>query len=154
MEIDERNRLAIGQAAARLDKDAQYALQAAGVRMLETAREGTPRRGQKYATGQLGDSLRIDVSVPGKVTLFAGTDHAIFNEYGTGPRGQASGQYPVEGWKEPQMQYHGGVVLRRNKSGTVSEVHTMGMQARPYIRPAVEAGIAELKKALIAITKR
>lgn len=140
-------------ALEKLEKDAEMAIQAAGVRMLETARERVPRKGQHYATGELADSLRLDVSQPGKAIVFAGVPHAIYNEFGTGPKGAATGDYSVPGVSTSfNPQYHRGVVKRYIKrTGQITEVKTEGMDAHPYLRPALEAGIAEFKKAMKAL---
>lgn len=146
-------------AIEKLQKDAQFAIQAAGIRMLETARERTPRAGQRYATGALGNSLRIDLSVPGKAILFAGVPHAIYMEYGTGPKGAQSWESPVvdaEGntIEQSMPSYHGGRVYRfSKKTGQMYEVNTQGMPAHPFMRPALQAGIDELKKAMAALNE-
>jgi HK97 gp10 family phage protein len=142
-------------AIKKIEQDAQFALQAAGIRMLETARERVPRRGQHLATGALAESLRLDVSVPGIAAVYAGVPHAIYNEFGTGPRGAATGAYDV-----PEVltnfipTYHQGTVRAYIKrTGKIIEYNTQGMDAHPFMRPALEAGIAELRKALAAIIK-
>lgn len=149
MSTVQKNEQFVRAVLEKIDRDAQYALQAAGIRMLETARELTPRAGQHYATGALGDSLRISNPDPFTVQLSAGVPYAIYNEYGTGPKGAATGDYQVtnmEGRQVEQMpvSYHPGFYIRTD--GT--KVNTQGMEAHPFIRPALQAGVNELKNAL------
>ena len=149
---EQKNEQFIRAMLQKIDRDAEYALQAAGIRMLETARERTPRAGQKYATGALGNSLRISNPDRFTVQLSAGVPYAIYMEYGTGPKGKATGAYPVRDMEgkevyQPEIHYHGGFYIRTD--GT--KVNTQGMDAHPYIRPALQAGVNELQKALNAI---
>lgn len=149
---DQKNEQFIRVMIEKIDRDAKYALQAAAIRMLETARERTPRAGQKYATGALGNSLRITNPDEFTVQLSAGVPYAIYMEYGTGPKGRATGAYPVRDMEgkevfQPEIKYHTGFYIRTD--GT--KVNTQGMDAHPYLRPALQAGVDELQKALDAI---
>ena len=153
--VSQKNEQFVRAAIEKIDRDAKYALQVAGIRMLETARENTPRAGQHYATGALGDSLRISNPDQFTVQLSAGVPYAIYNEYGTGPKGKATGDYPVkdmDGRLVPQqpINYHPGFYIRTD--GT--KVYTQGMDAHPFIRPALQVGVNELQNALNILLKQ
>lgn len=155
MSATQKNEQFIRAMIEKIDRDAKYAVQAAGIRMLETARERTPRAGQHYATGALGNSLRITNPDEFTVQLSAGVPYAIYNEYGTGPKGSATGEYEVkdmDGRIVPQqpINYHPGFYIRTD--GT--KVNTQGMEAHPFLRPALQAGVNELQKALNALFKQ
>ena len=69
-----------------------------------------------------------------------------------GPKGRATGAYPVIEMEvkevyQPEINYHSGFYIRTD--GT--KVITQGMNAHPYLRPALQAGVDELQKALDAI---
>lgn len=127
-------------------------LQVAAVKALEAAIERTPAAGETpYATGQLRQSLRVAKTGDLEYTIFCPRDYGAFLEFGTGPRGQATGK--VEGFENDpydEIVYHQGeVIVTRANHRMLDEPyirHTQGMEAQPFLRPALMFGYEKLKE--------
>lgn len=122
-------------------------LQVAAVKAFEAAVERTPAAGETpYATGQLRQSLRVAKTGDFEYTIFCPREYGVFLEFGTGPRGQATGAVP-EFENDPYngIRYHTGevIVTRRNHRllDTPYIRRTQGMEAQPFIRPALLYGL-------------
>lgn len=94
------------------DKCAQ-ALEVAAMRGREEMVERLPAAGQTpYATGQLRQSIRFEKSADNEYTYAVPMGYGIFVEFGTGPRGAATGAVPgFPNDPQPDMTYHNGEVL-------------------------------------------
>jgi HK97 gp10 family phage protein len=78
-------------------------------------------------TGDLRDSIKVSDVKDRKVEVFTNSDHAIFNEYGTGTKGDPE----VPHTSKEKWTYF----------GTDGSFHTThGMAPRPFMRPAAKAG--------------
>lgn len=78
-------------------------------------------------TGDLRDSIKVSDVKGRSVEVFTDSDHAIFNEYGTGTKGDPAVPHTSkESWVYP---------------GTDGNFYTShGMSPRPFMRPAAEFG--------------
>ena len=78
-------------------------------------------------TGDLRDSIKVSDIKDKRVEVFTNSDHAIFNEYGTGTKGDPEVPHTT---KEKWVY-----------KGTDGKFHTShGMAPRPFMRPAAEFG--------------
>ena len=127
-------------------------LQVAAVKAFEAAVERTPAAGvTPYSTGQLRQSLRVAKTGNLEYTIFCPRDYGVFLEFGTGPRGQATGM--VEGFENDpynSIVYHQGEVLVTRANHHMLDTpyirHTQGMEAQPFLRPALMFGYEKLKE--------
>nr|DAH56657.1 MAG TPA: putative tail-component [Caudoviricetes sp.] len=133
-------------------KGLENKLEVAAIKAWEAAVERTPAAGQgPYATGQMRQSLRVQKTGELEWTLFCPASYGVFVEFGTGPRGAATGQVP-EYPNDPyaNISYHSGEVLVTRWRGEILDEpfvrHTQGMEAQPFMRPALLTGIEWLKK--------
>lgn len=129
-------------------------LEVAAVKGWETAVERTPAAGETpYSTGQLRQSLRYQKTGDLEYTLFCPQSYGVFLEFGTGPKGKATGgmpEFPED--PQPNLPYHSGEVLVTRSRGRILDEpyirHTQGMEAQPFMRPALLKAIEVLKKLL------
>lgn len=136
----------------KLDRKLQDILQVAAVKALEVAVERTPARGETpYASGQLRESLRVAKTGEFEYTIFCPMPYGMFVEFGTGPRGKATGAVP-EFPDDPQVNvtYHTGEVLVTRHRGKLLDTpyirHTQGMNANSFLRYALLEGVSWIKK--------
>lgn len=135
-------------------KHLQDVLQVAAVKAWEAAVERAPARGEgPYSTGRMRESIRFKQTGPYEYTLYCPISYGIFNEFGTGPKGRATGavrEFPND--PQPSMNYHSGEVLVTRHRGQLLDEpyirHTQGMQAQPFMRPALLEGVKWIKKLL------
>ena len=128
------------------------AMEVAAIKALEAAVERTPAAGETpYSTGQLRQSIRVQRVEDLEFELAVPMAYGIFLEFGTGPRGAATGRMP-EFPNDPVINYHAGEVLvTRHKGQLLEEPYirrTQGMEAQPFLRPALLRGIEVLKELL------
>ena len=129
-------------------------LQVAAVKAWEAAVERAPAAGETpYSTGQMRQSLRVQKTGAFEYTIFCPRDYGVFVEFGTGPRGAATGAVPeFENDPYPTIHYHDGEVLVTRHNGRLLDEpyirHTMGMEAQPFMRPALLEGYKWLVKLL------
>ena len=129
-------------------------LQVAAIKAFEAAVERAPAAGEgPYSTGQMRQSIRVQKTGDLEYTLFCPMPYGVFVEFGTVPRGKATGK--VEGFENDpydSISYHSGEVLvTRSRGNILSEPyvrHTQGMEAQPFMRPALMEGVEWLKKLL------
>lgn len=142
-----------------LQRTCQNVLQIAAQKAYETAVERTLAAGQgPYSTGQLRQSLRVQKTDDYEYTIFCPMYYGVYNEFGTGPRGKATGAWPefasLDGVVDPYsgINYHGGEVLVTRWRGRILDEpyirHTQGMEAQPFMRPALVEGYKWLEKLL------
>jgi len=127
-------------------------MEVAAIKALETAVERTPAAGETpYSTGQLRQSIRVQKVEDLEFELVVPRAYGIFLEFGTGPRGAATGRMP-EFPNDPVIQYHSGEVLvTRHKGKLLEEPYirrTQGMEAQPFLRPALLRGVEVIKELL------
>ena len=126
-----------------LKQDLENRLQVAAIKGWERAVELTPAAGEtQHSTGQLRQSLRVQKTGDLEYTRFCPMDYGIFVEFGTGPRGRATGSVSeFENDPQPSISYHTGEVLVTRHNGQLLDEpyirHTQGMQAQPFLRPAL-----------------
>lgn len=135
-----------------MDKLLAQKLEVAAVKAYEAAVERTPARGETpYSTGRLRESLRLAKTGELEYTIFCPMAYGIFLEFGTGPRGAATGAVPELGEADPyrQISYHSGeVIVTRHNHRVLDEPyirHTQGMEAQPFLRPALLHGYKVFK---------
>lgn len=127
-------------------------LQVAAVKAFEAAVERTPAAGETpYATGQLRQSLRVAKTGDMEYTIFCPREYGVFLEFGTGPRGQATGAVPeFENDPYNSIQYHTGeVIVTRHNHRLLDTPYirrTQGMEAQPFLRPALLYGLQVFRK--------
>lgn len=81
----------------------------------------------KYGGGALRDSISVSEVKDRSAEVFTNSDHAVFNEFGTGTRGDPA----VPHTSKKSWTY----------MGTDGQFHTScGMEPRPFMRPAAEKG--------------
>lgn len=136
----------------QLKKKVRHIMEVAGIKAYEHAVERTPARGEsKYSSGQLRESIRMEMVSDNEVMLWSPARHSMFLEYGTGPRGQATGAMP-EYPEDAVISYHQGEVIVTRHRGRLLDVpyirHTRGMEAQPFMRPALLRGFEVLKELL------
>lgn len=140
------------QAQADLEDKFKFILEAAGQKAVEAAVERAPARGEgPYATGMMRERIRGQVTGDDEFTLFCPVGYGVFVEFGTGPKGQASGAVPeFPDDPQPAMHYHSGEVLVTRANGVLLDKpyvrHTQGMYAAPFMRPALLEGVKWIKK--------
>lgn len=87
-------------------------------------------------TGALKSSIVTEITDNGMTaTVTAASDHAVFNEFGTGTRGEFPGQPIVIRAKPGKMLSWVGKDGRRHYA---KKVVNPGMAPRPFMRPALE----------------
>ncbi len=129
-------------------------MEVAAIKALEAAVERTPAAGEtEYSTGQLRQSIRVQRVEDLEFELAVPMPYGIFLEFGTGPRGAATGRMP-EFPNDPDISYHSGEVLvTRHRGELLDEPYirrTQGMIAQPFLRPALLRGIEVIKELLDA----
>ena len=81
----------------------------------------------KYGGGDLRDSIKVSDVKDRQIEVFTNCDHALFNEFGTGTKGDPA----VPHTSKEKWVY----------KGTDGSFHTSyGMAPRPFMRPAAEKG--------------
>lgn len=129
---------------AALKKSIEDKLQVAAIKGWERAVELSPAAGETpYATGQMRQSLRVQKTGEQEYTIFCPMSYGVFVEFGTGPKGKATGAIPdFENDPQPSIPYHTGEVLVTRRNGELLDEpyirHTQGMQAQPFLRPALQ----------------
>lgn len=129
-------------------------MEVAAIKALEAAVERTPAAGEsKYSTGQLRQSIRVQNVAELEFELYVPMNYGYFLEFGTGPRGSATGRMP-EFPDDPNISYHSGEVLVTRRRGELLEEpyirYTQGMAAQPFLRPALIRGVEVIKELLKA----
>lgn len=140
------------QSIEKFRRDLENKLQVAAAKGWERAVELTPAAGETpYSTGQLRQSLRFQKTGDLEYTFFAPPKHAVFVEFGTGPKGQATGgmeEFPND--PQPGLSYHNGEVLVTRSRGMLLKEpyirHTQGQEAQPFMRPALLEAIRVFKE--------
>lgn len=140
------------ETADALRERVKNVMEVAAIKALEAAVERTPAAGETpYSTGQLRQSIRVQRVEDLEFELVVPRGYGIFLEFGTGPRGAATGKMP-EFPNDPVIEYHSGEVLvTRHKGKLLEEPYirrTQGMEAQPFLRPALLRGIEVLKELL------
>lgn len=86
-----------------------------------------PVASPEYGGGDLRDSIKVSDVKNRSVEVFTNSDHAIFNEFGTGTKGDPSVPHTTkESW------------VYMGTDGQFRTSH--GMSPRPFMRPAAEFG--------------
>lgn len=94
-------------------------------------------------TGKLRNSIRI-VSAPGIRTIGpVGVEYAVFQEFGTGIRGEFPTATYVIKPKKPGGMLHFEI---DGKRVVTSEVHHPGIPPHPFARPAAHAALDNIEK--------
>lgn len=135
----------------RFEDSLQNKLQVAAVKGWEKAVELTPAAGEtKYSTGFMRQAIRVQKTGDFEYTFYSPASHSAFVEFGTGPKGKATGamrQFP--GDPQPTMSYHGGEVLVTRSRGRILDQpyirHTQGQEAQPFMRPALLEAVKVFK---------
>lgn len=127
-------------------------MEVAAIKALEAAVERTPAAGETpYSTGQLRQSIRVRRVEDLEFELAVPMAYGIFLEFGTGPRGAATGRME-EFPNDPVITYHTGEVLvTRHRGRLLDEPYirrTQGMVAQPFLRPALLRAIEVIKELL------
>lgn len=138
------------------DKQLEQKLQVAAVKAYEVAVERAPAAMEgPYSTGKMRQSIRFQKTGKLEYTIFCPMPYGIYNEFGTGPRGSRTGRWvELDAKNDPffGIKYHSGVVgithYRDHMFVFPRERHTEGMQAQPFLRPALVAGLEWIKKLL------
>lgn len=139
---------------ATFKKNLEDKLEVAAVRGWEKAVQLTPAAGQSpYSTGRLRQSLRYQKTGDMEYTFFCPVPHGVYLEFGTGPRGKATGAMPeFENDPQPGLSYHTGEVLVTRARGQILDEpyirHTQGMEAQPFMRPALMEAIKVFEELL------
>lgn len=142
------------QALKQWNESLEQKLQVAAVKAWETAVERTPAAMEgPYSTGFLRQSIRVQKTGDKEYTLISPAGHSMFLEFGTGPKGRASGAVPeFENDPQPGISYHTGEVFVTRHAGRLLDQPyirlTQGMYAQPFIRPALLEGMRVLKELL------
>lgn len=139
-----------------LRNNLQDILEVSAVRAYETAVERAPASGQgRYSTGQMRQAIRLDKTGEMEWTILSPMPYSIFVEFGTGPRGRATGRRDVEEFENDpyySIDYHGGEVeVTRWRGQLLKEPfirRTEGMEARSFLRKGLLVGYEELKRLL------
>lgn len=138
----------------RWQKGLEDKLQVAAIRGYEKAVELSPAAGESpYSTGYMRQSIRVQKTGDLEYTIFSPARHSIFMEFGTGPKGRATGavaEFPQD--PQPTMRYHNGEVLVTRSGGRILNEpyirRTQGMEAQPFIRPALLEALRVFKELL------
>lgn len=139
-----------------LERKIGFIVQVAAQKAYEMAVERTPARGEtKYSTGLLRDRLRLSFDGKNEFTLTSPVPYGVYVEYGTGPKGRATGrEKSIKDYDDPYqgIRYHDGVVkVYRYRGQLLSNPilrHTLGMEAQPFLRPALQKGLETIKELL------
>lgn len=136
----------------KMDDWKRLILVTAGQKAVEAAVARTPARGQgPYATGYMRDHIRGQMTGYDEFTIFCSAPYGMYVEFGTGPKGKASG-HVKDFQDDPQlnMKYHTGEVLVTRSGGQLLDEpyvrHTQGMYAAPFMRPALLEGAKWIAK--------
>lgn len=91
-------------------------------------------------TGDLRRSIKLNIADGHTAEVYTNSDHAIFNEYGTGTKGDKEVAHTTkESWVY---------------KGTDGKYHTShGMMPRPFMRPAAEEGARQAAEIFSRIIK-
>lgn len=138
--------------AEALRRKVKNVMEVAAIKALEAAVERTPAAGESpYSTGQLRQSIRVQKVSDMEFELYVPMHYAYYLEFGTGPRGAASGKVP-EFPNDPVITYHSGEVLVTRRNGSLLDEpyirKTQGMKAQPFLRPALLRGVEVIKELL------
>jgi len=136
---------------AAFEQSLQNKLQVAAVKGWEKAVELTPAAGEtKYSTGFMRQAIRVQKTGDFEYTIYSPAAHSVFVEFGTGPKGKATGaltEFPND--PQPGMSYHSGEVTVTRSGGRILDVpyirHTQGQEAQPFLRPALLEAVKVLK---------
>ncbi len=142
------------ETANQLKKRLKDIMEVAAIKALETAVERAPAAGETpYSTGQLRQSIRVQRVEDLEFELSVPMAYGIYLEFGTGPKGAATGRME-EFPNDPVITYHAGEVLvTRHRGELLDEPYirrTQGMVAQPFLRPALLRGIEVIKELLDA----
>lgn len=135
-------------------RDLEQKLEVAAIKAWEAAVERTPAANETpYSTGQLRQSLRVQKTGDLEYTLYAPKAYGVYVEFGTGPKGRATGSMPdFPDDPYPTIDYHNGEVFVTRWRGQLLDEpfirHTQGMEAQPFMRPALLEGVEWLRKLL------
>ena len=140
------------ETVSQLNKRLKDIMEVAAIKALEAAVERTPAAGEtEYSTGQLRQSIRVQKVADLEFELTLPMAYGLFLEFGTGPKGAATGgmsEFP----NDPVISYHTGEVLVTRHRGELLEEpyirRTQGMIAQPFLRPALLKGIEVVKELL------
>ena len=140
------------ETANQLKKRLKDIMEVAAIKALETAVERTPAAGETpYSTGQLRQSIRVQMVSDMEFELYVPMRYAFFLEFGTGPRGSATGRMS-EFPNDPDITYHSGEVLVTRHNGRLLDEpyvrKTQGMEAQPFLRPALLRAVEVIKELL------
>lgn len=132
----------------------QNKLEVAAIKAWEAAVERAPAAGETpYSTGQMRQSIRVQKTGEWEYSLLCPQSYGVFVEYGTGPRGKATGaieEYPNDPYSS--INYHEGEVLVTRHRGRILDQpyirRTLGMEAQPFMRTAILEGKKWLDKLL------
>lgn len=135
----------IGMLSAELLEVARKGLLEGMKPMVVQAKELVPPT--KHSTGQLRNSIGARAEVQGAFVVgnfFAAAEHALYVEYGTGPKGEEdhAGINPND---NPTYTLHGWT-YKDPRSGEF--YYTTGQPARPYMYPALKANEDKLSPAV------
>lgn len=142
------------ETASQLKKRLKDIMEVAAIKALEAAVERAPAAGEtQYSTGQLRQSIRVRRVEDLEFELAVPMAYGIFLEFGTGPKGAATGKMD-EFPNDPVITYHAGEVLvTRHRGELLDEPYirrTQGMVAQPFLRPALLRGIEVIRELLDA----
>ena len=142
------------ETASQLRERLKNIMEVAAIKALETAVERTPARGETpYSTGRLRESIRVRKVADLEFELAVPMAYGLYLEFGTGPRGAATGRME-EFPNDPVITYHTGEVLVTRHRGRLLEEpyirKTQGMVAQPYLRPALLRAVEVIKELLDA----
>lgn len=93
------------------------------------------------AGGDLRDSIKVSKVKDRTAEVYTNCDHAIFNEYGTGTKG------------DPEVSH----TTKKSWTymGTDGQFHTThGMEPRPFMRPAAKAGEEQMEGIFGALIRK
>ena len=140
------------ETAEALRERVKNVMEVAAIKALEAAVERTPAAGETpYSTGQLRQSIRVQRVSDMEFELYVPMRYAYYLEFGTGPRGSATGRMS-EFPNDPDITYHSGeVVVTRHNGRLLEEPYvrkTQGMEAQPFLRPALLRAVEVIKELL------
>ena len=127
----------------KFKQDLADKLEVAAVKGWEAMVERAPAAGEgPYSTGQLRQSIRFQKTADNEYTFYVPMSYGVFVEFGTGPKGRATGAVPdFPNDPQPSMSYHDGQVLVTRYKGHIFEQphirKTQGMSAQPFVRPGL-----------------
>lgn len=102
--------------------------------------------GTKNASRNVKQSIEVQKVSEGTYRIIAGADHAVYLEYGSGPKGAASPKVHPATVPNPVINYHQGeVVVADSPSGRFKNLpftrKTEGVRAMPFMRPGLFEGL-------------